>query len=565
MKAGGKATGNTRGKAGTASGTAQTATKSEAVAMAEQLLAAADALLKEVSPGSHGSRSGMISLDLAPGTIPPLDGGLTDHHITVAFLGSDLSDDDFECACERAAAVAASIDGPLAGVVGGIGYFEPSDASDGLKPVYTVPDIPRIEQVHGPLADLSASEHKEYHPHVTLGYVDPADALPAPVPVTPVCFTHLSVHRGDQVRHFPFGGPAAKTGGQAVAAGPAGSTPTDGIEVSTGLHGVDAGIDGEDEVSGLLRKWRTNSRTRVKKGLAPRLFLDVPNDVSGWIWTAPREGHDPRGGGRGLRLGGGKSTARPGPGGEREADLVAWFRPRILAALTGSLNADELARLWLASVPAPAGGIGVVSQADRTRAEAIAGRARLDPAVLAAALLALYTASWGAGALSGVQGVRRNEQFNRSPLAVRLDLYDTSRWQPADTSLGDRIVAHGLEVLRKSARRVERGDRLHHGLSAGHRPQGLDRRRPSRPGRCPAGGPAGPLPGHNDRHHRGEPGYEPGALDVYRTAGVTEWNWMTVAGACAVCLAQEAANPHLMGEPEPPAHPNCRCHPIPVT
>ena len=66
--------------------------------------------------------------------------------------------------------------------------------------------LPGAERVREALEDLSASEHKHWKPHVTLAYVDPADPLPGPVPQTPVTFTHLSVHRGDdEVERFPFG------------------------------------------------------------------------------------------------------------------------------------------------------------------------------------------------------------------------------------------------------------------------------------------------------------------------------------------------------------------------
>jgi 2'-5' RNA ligase len=77
--------------------------------------------------------------------------------------------------------------------------------------------LPGAERVREALEDLSASEHKQWQPHITLAYVDPGDPLPAPVPQTPVTFTHLSVHRGDdEVERFPFG--AAQTiSGQAGA------------------------------------------------------------------------------------------------------------------------------------------------------------------------------------------------------------------------------------------------------------------------------------------------------------------------------------------------------------
>jgi len=152
-------------------------------------------------------RSGMISLDLPPGTIAPVPGGVTDFHITVVYLGPDVDDEAFAQACKRAGEAAAAVPGPLTGTVGGIGSFKPSDGSDGQVPAWAGVLLPGAERLRGSLEDLSASEHKDWKPHVTLAYVAPGEPLPAPVPQAPVTFTHLSVHRGDdEVARFPLGG-----------------------------------------------------------------------------------------------------------------------------------------------------------------------------------------------------------------------------------------------------------------------------------------------------------------------------------------------------------------------
>lgn len=158
-------------------------------------------------------RSGMISLDLPPGAIKPVQGGVDDHHITVVYLGSDVDDAAFETACQRAQEAAASMDGPLAGAVGGVDTFEPSAGSDGKTPAFAQVTLPGVEGLRASLEGLSASEHKDYRPHVTLAYLDDGDPLPAPVPPTPVTFTHLTVHRGGDAVSFPLGSaPVAKAG-----------------------------------------------------------------------------------------------------------------------------------------------------------------------------------------------------------------------------------------------------------------------------------------------------------------------------------------------------------------
>jgi 2'-5' RNA ligase len=155
----------------------------------------------ELSP-----RSGMISLDLPEDLIEPLPGGVSDSHVTVVYLGRDVGDESFDAACERARSAAAAAPGPLVGMLAGVGTFPPSGSSDGRVPVFIPARIPGADGLRAALADLSASEHHQWSPHVTLAYLEPGDPLPGPHPPVPVAFTHLSVHRGDDIERFPLGG-----------------------------------------------------------------------------------------------------------------------------------------------------------------------------------------------------------------------------------------------------------------------------------------------------------------------------------------------------------------------
>lgn len=51
------------------------------------------------------------------------------------------------------------------------------------------------------------------------------------------------------------------------------------------------------------------------------------------------------------------------------------------------------------------------------------------------------------------------------------------------------------------------------------------------------------------------------SFDIYRASGIGEWDLLTVAGACPVCMAVAAANPHPVADSSdaPPVHPRCRC------
>lgn len=150
-------------------------------------------------------RSGMISLDLEPGTIPAVPGGVDDHHVTIVYLGPDVNDYDFAEACRRVQEAARALPGAAVGTIEGIGTFPASGSSDGKIPVYAHAEIPAALDLRGALEDLSASEHKDFRPHVTLAYLDDGDLMPDPVPRTPIMITTVSVHRGDDLFECPLG------------------------------------------------------------------------------------------------------------------------------------------------------------------------------------------------------------------------------------------------------------------------------------------------------------------------------------------------------------------------
>jgi hypothetical protein len=163
----------------------------------------------------------MISLDLPPGTIQPVPGGVTDFHVTVVYLGPDVDDEAFARACKRAAMAAEAVSGPLTAIISGVGSFAPSGSSDGKVPAFAPVTVPGAEVLRRELEDLSASEHAQWKPHVTLTYVGPGDPLPDPVPLTFAEFPYLSVHRGEDVVRIPLGpaGRLADAAREAFAAG----------------------------------------------------------------------------------------------------------------------------------------------------------------------------------------------------------------------------------------------------------------------------------------------------------------------------------------------------------
>jgi SPP1 gp7 family putative phage head morphogenesis protein len=50
-----------------------------------------------------------------------------------------------------------------------------------------------------------------------------------------------------------------------------------------------------------------------------------------------------------------------------------------------------------------------------------------------------------------------------------------------------------------------------------------------------------------------------GTFDIFRPAGITQFDWLAESSACPACLAKMAENPHPVGDVVPPLHPHCRC------
>jgi len=260
-------------------------------------------------------RSGMISLDLEPGTIPVTPGGLADHHITIVYLGPDVDDDAFAQAVARAGAAAAAIPGPVSGTVHGVDTFTPSAGSDGKTPAFARVELPAAHDLNGMLADLSASEHRVYHPHVTLKYLDDGEQTPEPVTPTPVTFTHLAVHRGDQVTRIPLG----PQGGQ----GTAGGLPVCPCCSGAGAHadgpceccegsGADTGDVGACTCHDGMAKAADDPKGRAPQG---------PDNVQQW------------------------------PGWARDQELARIYAERLRTALTARIDTADYAARWLALNP----------------------------------------------------------------------------------------------------------------------------------------------------------------------------------------------------------------------
>jgi 2'-5' RNA ligase len=155
-------------------------------------------------------RSGMVSIDLTPGTLQDVDGGVDDHHVTLVYLGKNVTDDLLE-EVKQAVQQAARGTVPFTMQVGGLGRF-PASASSGGDDVHyahvTTDELTQgepLDVLRQKLQRYHASEHQDFTPHVTLKYGGEA---PEPQPWVDVPVTHLNIHVGGEVvSTVPLGKP----------------------------------------------------------------------------------------------------------------------------------------------------------------------------------------------------------------------------------------------------------------------------------------------------------------------------------------------------------------------
>lgn len=131
-------------------------------------------------------------------------------HITVAYLGKDLTDEQKSgalVACRRIAQKC----GPIKALLGGVGRFSASHTSEGKDVVYLSVDSPDLTRMRPMLLDELAIEGVApnnthgYVPHVTLAYVDTTASTPLKrFPPMPVEFSCLSLTVAEDNMTLPF-------------------------------------------------------------------------------------------------------------------------------------------------------------------------------------------------------------------------------------------------------------------------------------------------------------------------------------------------------------------------
>lgn len=169
---------------------------------------------KALRPPDHGDVRDGVMLALFPDPANAADmvlpGGTeaAELHLTVAYLGktTDVDPAALQDAAQRVAASA----GPIGGLVSGHARFTGGDDGDVLVALFDSPALETLRRMVCEALDYAGIELPRAHgytPHLTLGYLDVADAAPITrVASRPLTFTTLSVVYGPDRLDLPLSG-----------------------------------------------------------------------------------------------------------------------------------------------------------------------------------------------------------------------------------------------------------------------------------------------------------------------------------------------------------------------
>lgn len=376
---------------------------------------------------------------------------------------------------------------------------------------------------------------------------------------------------------------------------PVAKEATAGVTASTGITGVDLQGDKDDdddeEVAKELRRWRDNSRSRVKLGKAPRPFDSelIPPSLAGAIWPSlsvakSRQAVDAafersngtvsdRNYGTGWDRDAVAKEALPKadpavwPGWRYDLEIAEFYSPQIEAALQDSVYDLAAAIAHAQATRGGASGPAAVEAA----VEALEQFSRRNPARLAGILRELYRDAWLAGEHAAVEAAGGPARV--TALADSADVaIDWSTWKPgshaaallvADGGLKDLLDKVDLTIKGIEQTTLDRlGNALAEALEAGDNLTTTADRLKSildDPARAA-------LIAHTETARA----MSQASMAVYRANHQRGKRWLAEPDACPICEANADQGPiplnrpFASGDEATPAHPRCRCATAPA-
>jgi SPP1 gp7 family putative phage head morphogenesis protein len=386
---------------------------------------------------------------------------------------------------------------------------------------------------------------------------------------------------------------AGNAGGPGVNGGAPATTitgGTDGITVRTGIQGspLDDDEEAEDETGAIkaqqialsMRRWRENSRNRLKKGRPPRRFVDplMPQELHDAVWSklstaGTREEVD-----RAFAQAGKKASAGGRPAFHSQADrIVEHYTPQITAALQAALGGvDDAVRAAYTTAAEHAEAEGSVGKAGATRkalpadiaaarvaAEKILGKGA-KPSELKPVLTMLYGDSFLLGTHDAAQAAGGRIATSLEGVMGMPDSY-WDAWKPGYDQAATQAVDGGMRALLDKADITIQGltdtsiDRIGNTIADGLS-KGDSYETTAKAVREVVEDPKRAEVIANTEYARA---MTTASLETYQQNGVEKLEWLAEGDACPECEENAAASPIAMGDEWPngdvPVHPNCRC------
>jgi SPP1 gp7 family putative phage head morphogenesis protein len=352
---------------------------------------------------------------------------------------------------------------------------------------------------------------------------------------------------------------------------------TAGLTVATGVRGAD--LDGDDDddededaiksvqIALSLRRWRDNSRNRMRKGLAPKRFVDptLPDAVLAEVWTKLRKAGsraevDAAFAGLGKKAPAGQAGT---PGFHRNTEAIVDYYAPLLAKAYGALWSKAAIDRAIKSAAAKGvkkeavpseGGSSSALQAsiDQTALQNVLEHLQGDAAIQGTLESAVASSSIVSDAMQCV--------VNQLPK----DYWD--KWQPgfgkaAEQDLADLREARGVDIKGLTDAATERVDQaISDGLANGDSFQSI------------ASGIKDDLGSMSRSEMVANTEYASAMteanLETYKAAGIEQVEWLAEGDACVECEENADASPLSIDDEWPngdvPVHPNCRCAIAPV-
>jgi SPP1 gp7 family putative phage head morphogenesis protein len=177
---------------------------------------------------------------------------------------------------------------------------------------------------------------------------------------------------------------------------------------------------------------------------------------------------------------------------------------------------------------------------------------------LARTLRAMYTDAYLAGAYT--TSLQKGTTLSADLLSA-MDGIDWSSWSPASFTAADLVRGEGLSKLLAEVDVVIQGvaqtelNRIGDALAKGIE-QGLSAEEIASSIRPLVGSDNQAMAIATTEVARAQ---NAAAIDIYRSAGVEKFNWLTDTNPCPLCQAKADKSPYPIDAERPPLHPHCRC------